>query len=66
MAFASSNDAALDAPRELQLVLEAARRANWDAKHGPASLRAGRFVSLDLPPEQGYQDSAQGNRPTSA
>jgi hypothetical protein len=29
--------------RELELLLEAARRANWDALHGPPHLRSGRF-----------------------
>jgi hypothetical protein len=28
---------------ELELLLEAARRATWDAKHGPIHLRSGRF-----------------------
>jgi hypothetical protein len=28
---------------ELTLLLEAARRATWSAKHGPAHLRSGRF-----------------------
>jgi hypothetical protein len=28
---------------ELKLLLEAARRATWDAKHGPNHLRSGRF-----------------------
>jgi hypothetical protein len=27
----------------LAALLEAARRATWDAKHGPAHLRSGRF-----------------------
>jgi hypothetical protein len=27
----------------LAVLLEAARRATWDAKHGPAHLRSGRF-----------------------
>ena len=31
----------------LALVLEAARRANWDAANGPARLRAGRFNPHD-------------------
>lgn len=34
---------------ELALLLEAARRANWDAKHGPRHLRSGRFfISANL------------------
>lgn len=28
---------------ELEVLLEAARRATWDALHGPAHLRSGRF-----------------------
>ena len=28
---------------KLEVLLEAARRANWDAIHGPRHLRAGRF-----------------------
>lgn len=28
---------------KLEILLEAARRANWDALHGPRHLRAGRF-----------------------
>lgn len=35
---------------DLELLLEAARRANWDALHGPRYLRSGRFrpVADDL------------------
>jgi hypothetical protein len=29
--------------RLLELLEEAARRANWDAQHGPVHLRTGRF-----------------------
>ena len=29
--------------RVLELLQEAARRANWDAQHGPVHLRTGRF-----------------------
>lgn len=29
--------------RELEVLLEAARRATWDALHGPAHLRSGRY-----------------------
>jgi hypothetical protein len=28
---------------KLEVLLEAARRANWDALHGPRHLRSGRF-----------------------
>lgn len=31
-----------------ELLLEAARRANWDATHGPAHLRSGRFFISEL------------------
>lgn len=33
---------------DLELVLEAARRANWDAQHGPEHLRSGRFFISEL------------------
>lgn len=33
---------------DLELVLEAARRANWDAQRGPAHLRSGRFFISEL------------------
>ncbi len=33
---------------DLELVLEAARRANWDAQRGPAHLRSGRFFVSEL------------------
>jgi len=36
------------ATEDLDLVLEAARRANWDAQHGPAHLRSGRFFISEL------------------
>lgn len=29
--------------RMIELLQEAARRANWDAQHGPQHLRSGRF-----------------------
>lgn len=32
-----------DAARKLELLREAARRANWDAQEGPVHLRSGRF-----------------------
>ena len=31
--------------RELEILLEAARRATWDALHGPRHLRSGRFFA---------------------
>lgn len=39
----SSTCSGEDESSELALLLEAARRANWNAKHGPAHLRTGRF-----------------------
>lgn len=30
------------------VLLEAARRANWEATHGPAYLRSGRFFISEL------------------
>ena len=33
---------------KLEVLLEAARRANWDALHGPPHLRAGRFRSSSV------------------
>lgn len=44
MASNSSNGDKTHEEREaLELVLEAARRANWDALHGPVYLRSGRY-----------------------
>jgi hypothetical protein len=45
MKMASDSSANILAPEadELALLLEAARRATWDATHGPAYLRSGRF-----------------------
>jgi hypothetical protein len=39
--------------RELEVLLEAARRATWDALHGPAHLRSGRYHPLDALAEVG-------------
>ena len=42
--FALSNAAKDErAQFKLEILLEAARRATWDALHGPRHLRAGRF-----------------------
>jgi predicted ABC-type ATPase len=41
---------------KLEVLLEAARRANWDALHGPRHLRAGRFRSR--PSEHPHADAA--------
>ena len=37
-------------PDKMAVLLEVARRANWDAMHGPVHLRSGRFTFLDGPP----------------
>ena len=44
-----SDDAIPDEKEMLELALEAARRANWDAVHGPRHLRAGRYLVLGEP-----------------
>jgi hypothetical protein len=41
------------AARELEILLEAARRATWDALHGPTHLRSGRYYPGDAPVEVG-------------
>lgn len=52
----------------LELALEAARRANWDALQGPEHLRTGRYIVLGEPvPAQphGQRDSTgSGGHPT--
>ena len=35
------------AERQLEILLEAARRATWDAGHGPKHLRSGRYRPSD-------------------
>jgi hypothetical protein len=44
---------------ELEAMLEAARRANWDALHGPRHLRSGRFT----PWEEDRPESAKADQP---
>lgn len=39
-----------DLREKMAVLLEVARRANWDAMHGPVHLRSGRFTLLDGPP----------------
>ena len=52
----------------LELALEAARRANWDALHGPEYLRAGRYVVSSKQPPIRREDSRDsfktGGHPT--
>lgn len=38
-----SQVASVSDPKTVAILLEAARRANWDAQHGPSHLRSGRF-----------------------
>ena len=41
-------------PSDLEILLEAARRATWDALHGPRHLRSGRFrPTIDEPDQDG-------------
>ena len=44
--MATTTKSDLDDP-ELVCLLEAARRATWDALHGPVHLRSGRFYPSD-------------------
>ena len=44
--------------RELKILLEAARRATWDALHGPAHLRSGRYHPRDVAAEAGAGTTA--------
>jgi len=46
--------------RELEVLFEAARRATWDALHGPTHLRSGRYRPLDAVAEVGA--TAAGGR----
>ncbi len=43
----STTTKARDAERNLEVALEAARRATWDALHGPKHLRSGRYRPLE-------------------
>jgi hypothetical protein len=42
---------------KLAILLEAARRATWDALHGPRHLRSGRFKPT---PSEGVDAAQQG------
>jgi hypothetical protein len=52
-----SNDEATP-EEQLELVLEAARRANWDALHGPEHLRSGRYFVPGSPAPDGTAQQA--------
>jgi hypothetical protein len=45
---------------ELELLLEAARRASWDALHGPIYLRSGRFRPQREASEEGAVSEYRG------
>ena len=47
--------------RELRILLEAARRANWEALHGPPHLRTGRYDPRNTTAEV-VADSAPDDR----
>jgi len=38
--------------RVIEILLEAARRANWDAQRGPKHLRTGRYLTSPIPAAQ--------------
>ncbi|MFY9342352.1 MAG: zeta toxin family protein [Planctomycetota bacterium] len=49
---------------ELEILLEAARRANWDALHGPRHLRSGRFrPEVEAGVDEAAQPPAAAGRP---
>jgi hypothetical protein len=45
----SNTDESPEEREALELILEAARRANWEALHGPAYLRSGRYFEKGTP-----------------
>jgi putative IMPACT (imprinted ancient) family translation regulator len=47
-----------DDQAKLEAMLEAARRANWDAQHGPTHLRTGRYVVAPPRTDDGQSSSA--------
>jgi hypothetical protein len=50
-------------PREIDVLHEVARQANWDAIHGPAWMKAGRFrAPTDESPSR---QAPNGDAPTS-
>ena len=58
----SNGDTTPEEREALELVLEAARRANWDALHGPAYLRSGRYF-VGGTPTVGDAAAQQGVEP---
>ena len=60
----SNDDATPEEHEALEVILEAARRANWDAVHGPAYLRSGRYFAQGTPTiagDAGEQSSVLGS-----
>ena len=55
----SNSDESPEEREALELVLEAARRANWDALHGPAHLRSGRYFEKGTPIGGATQQGAE-------
>lgn len=49
MTMDSDSDETPEERETLELILEAARRANWDALHGPDHLRSGRYFDKGTP-----------------
>ena len=45
---------------DLELLLEAARRATWDALHGPRHLRSGRFHPVEDDSRESGEAAQQG------
>jgi hypothetical protein len=48
------------AEQEMEVLLEAARRATWDALHGPTHLRSGRYYPRDAVAGVGASTTAGG------
>jgi hypothetical protein len=51
---------------ELEILLEAARRANWDALQGPMHLRSGRFRPCDGGNTRSEKFDCQRQMPTNS
>ena len=50
--------------RTLELLQEVARRANWDAQHGPQHLRSGRFFISGVMAAHAFTENDNAARPT--
>jgi hypothetical protein len=59
----STNGRTEEDERELEALLEAARRATWDALHGPRHLRSGRFHPEESDFGDGREASAEQSNP---